>query len=183
MKIYTKTGDNGTTGLIDGTRLLKYSLRVDAYGTVDELNSVIGIITTMDVPEELLENLNKLKNILFELGSDLANPMTSEHDTKAIRIKSDYIFWLEILIDKYSEQIPKLTNFIIPGGSPVAAYLNNARTVARRAERLVVELAGKENIGNNIVIFLNRLSDYLFVAARYANFKTGISENIWKIED
>lgn len=180
MKIYTKTGDDGSTSLFDGTRLSKASMRVFAYGTVDELNSVIGIITTMQVPDELKTHLNKLNNVLFELGADLANPENTKVSRKEIRINQSHIDWLEKSIDELTAQLTPLNNFVIPGGTTLAAYLNNARTIARRSERVIIALSANEEVRKDIIVFMNRLSDFLFVASRFANHKAGIDDVIWK---
>jgi len=180
MKIYTKTGDNGTTGLLDGERVSKNSLRVNVYGTIDELNSIIGIITTLKIPEELKSTFSKLNNVLFEAGSDLASPNNTTKVKNISRIKEEHIFWLEKLIDEYDLKLPPLKNFILPGGTNASAYLHNARTVCRRAERLAVSLSEQENLGDYIIKFLNRLSDYLFMAARMVNFLSGVEDVIWK---
>jgi len=158
---------------------MKSSVRVDAYGTIDELNSYIGLITTKELPEELKETMIQLNNILFIAGSDVATPINPKPRFELDRIKSDDIKYLEKLIDDYTSQLPKLKNFILPGGSEVSALLQIARTVCRRAERLLVKLANDEELGDYIVIFFNRLSDYLFTAARYANLLEGKEETKW----
>lgn len=180
MKIYTKTGDDGTTGLFNGQRVSKSSLRVETYGTVDELNSVIGIVLTYQVPEEIRADLCKISNLLFVLGSNLASPDESINSGKLSKISSTETIWLEKTIDSYSEKLPPLKSFILPGGSQISAFLHLARTVCRRAERLIVALAEKEKIDKNLVIFLNRLSDYFFTSARYANFLLGYNDTLWQ---
>ena len=181
MKIYTKTGDDGTTGLFNGERVSKNSLRVEAYGTVDELNSVIGLAISFSCPEPVKNDLQHTSETLFTVGADLATPINDGIKSQAItRIEEDEILRLENAIDRYEEELEPLKNFILPGGSHSAAHLHNARTVCRRAERLVVELAGKEKINENIVIYLNRLSDYLFDAARYVNHLLNVDDRIWK---
>ncbi|MFH1051479.1 MAG: cob(I)yrinic acid a,c-diamide adenosyltransferase [bacterium] len=178
MKIYTKTGDKGSTSLYNGSRVSKSALRVETYGTVDEMNSIIGIALSHEMPETLKGDMTKISNWLFNLGSDLATPL----DFKILieRIKEENIAFLEKKIDDYTEQMPELKNFILPGGSKPASFLHQARTVCRRAERLAVSLAETENIGKLPVIFLNRLSDYLFTAARYANHLLGVAERNWE---
>lgn len=177
MKIYTKTGDDGTTGLFSGKRVLKSDLRVETYGTVDELNSLIGLILTYDLPKSTYIHLTILSNLLFIMGSDLATPTNANVvKYKLDRIEEKHIEWLEKLIDKYSEELPELKNFILPGGTRVAALCHHARTVCRRVERLAVALKNNEPISNNVVIFLNRLSDFLFTAARYINHISGIKD-------
>jgi cob(I)alamin adenosyltransferase len=178
MKIYTKTGDDGTTGLHNGSRVPKNSYRVETYGTVDELNSIIGIISSLDVPELMKHTLEKINKFLFELGSDLASPL--ENNTfEVVRIGEHHIVWLETLIDEYEKQLPPLKNFILPGGTILSAYLHNARTICRRAERKAVTLSNYENIGEHVIIFLNRLSDFFFVAARMANYLAGVHDVKW----
>lgn len=178
-KIYTKTGDDGTTGLFGGNRVPKSDLRVNVYGTVDELNAHIGLITTKNPKPELADAMIKLNNLLFVAGSDIATPLEPKPKFELQRITNDDIQWLEQLIDSYTAQLPELRNFILPGGSEISALLQIARTVCRRAERLAVELSAYEYTGEYIVKFLNRLSDYLFTAARYANFLENVEEIKW----
>ncbi len=184
MKIYTKTGDKGETSLFDGTRVSKSSIRVEAYGNIDELNSYIGLITTMSIPKDLYDILEKVNRLLFAIGTDLATPIEEIDNPKKIkkvkRLGKEHIDYLEQAIDNYSDKLPELRNFILPGGSSESAWLHIARTVCRRAERRVVELAQRENVNHNIIVFLNRLSDFLFIAARYVNFFKGIEDTIWK---
>lgn len=180
MKIYTKTGDKGETGLLNGERVPKSSLRVNVYGTVDELNTVIGLARAFDPPEMLEDGLKQISAMLFSLGTDLASPLDPPSKFEVIRITDENYKYLEELIDIYEERLPKLKNFILPGGSKVAAFLHNGRTVCRRAERLAVELAATEPINESAIIFLNRLSDYLFVAARLANYLEGVKDIEWR---
>ncbi len=181
MKIYTKTGDAGTTGLFSGKRVMKNDLRVQAYGTVDELNSIIGLARSFDLPEKMKIDIEKISMDLFSLGSDLATPLVPKPKFDFNRINEDNISWLEQKIDEADSVLPPLKNFILPGGTKAAAFLHQARTVCRRAERLVVTLSGEEDLGNFVLIYLNRLSDYLFVAARLANFYGNESDIVWKI--
>lgn len=180
MKIYTKTGDDGNTSLFGGQRVAKDSARVEAYGTVDELNSYIGLLRTYDLPE-LAENwLEDGQQKLFIIGSDLATPL----DTKAdwlVRLNEDAISSLEQQIDLMTEQLEPLKNFILPGGTQSAATAHVARTICRRAERRCVELAHHEDINPNTIIYLNRLSDFLFTMARWINFMNGESEQKWSV--
>lgn len=180
MKIYTKTGDKGETGLFNGERVGKDSIRVDLYGTVDELNSIIGIIRSVNPPAEMSGLFKRLSEKLFNLGSDLATPLNPKPKFTVPRINQDDIDFLENKIDEYDELLPELRNFILPGGTVTAAYLHNARTVCRRAERLAVKLSKNEDLGQFAVIFLNRLSDFLFTAARMANFIEGEKDIEWK---
>lgn len=180
MKIYTKTGDDGTTGLFGGERVPKFSARIEAYGTVDELNSVIGIVLTGEMPERLRESLTRISSLLFDVGADLATPLNPPPKYAIPRIQAVSLAWLEGLIDEFEAELSPLKNFILPGGTFAAAHLHLARTVCRRAERKAVELQQTEYIGEIVVPFLNRLSDFLFVSARFANSKAGIEDVAWK---
>ncbi|MFZ1291490.1 MAG: cob(I)yrinic acid a,c-diamide adenosyltransferase, partial [Melioribacteraceae bacterium] len=171
MKIYTKTGDDGSTSLFGGTRVQKNNIRINAYGTVDELNSVIGLALSYKVSEEVKFELQEIQNTLFQIGSELASPENVKSDLIK-KTSEEEISYLESLIDKFDENLPPLKNFILPGGIESASYLHFARTVCRRAERIIVELKEKENINNHILVYLNRSSDLLFVLARYENFVT-----------
>lgn len=172
-KIYTRTGDDGTTGLVTGPRRLKHDLRVDAYGTVDETNSVIGVarLATGSMAE-LDGMLFRIQNDLFDLGADLATPDTGEKvEWEPLRVVQSQVDRLEAEIDTLNANLDPLTSFVLPGGSPAAAHLHVARTISRRAERLMVELSKIEGevVGAPALKYINRLSDFLFVAARYAN--------------
>ena len=183
MKIYTRTGDTGETSLFGGKRVSKDALRIEAYGSVDELNSVIGVVRSLKPQKELDVVLGQLQDQLFVLGADLATPRNAKKSkaTKKIpRIESSHITPLEQQIDAWERQLVPLRSFILPGGSPVAAQLHVARAVCRRAERLVVRLGKKETIGAEPVRYLNRLSDLLFVMARYANTLDGVKETEWR---
>lgn len=180
MKIYTKTGDKGETSLFGGQRVWKDDLRINAYGTIDELNSLIGTVVYEIKNEEQKEVLKSIQNDLFTLGSDLAAPIDKENKTFTIpRVDEKFALRLEELIDLYDKQLPELRNFILPGGSKVAALLHVARSVCRRAERETVALSKQVEIGSHIVKYLNRLSDLLFVLARYDNHTSGTPEQIW----
>jgi cob(I)alamin adenosyltransferase len=180
MKIYTKTGDKGETGLFGGERVSKDSLRISAYGTIDELNSVIGLAITEVGDKSVKENLLKIQNQLFVVGSDLATP--EDEKTKKLNIQrtpASYYADIEKMIDEYDEQLEELRNFILPGGSKGAAMLHVCRTICRRAEREVVALKNSVTIGENIIIFLNRLSDLLFVLSRFENKVSNHPDTIW----
>jgi len=180
MKIYTKTGDKGETGLFGGERVSKNSPRINAYGTVDELNSFIGFTITEVKDEKVKKGLNEIQNKLFTVGTDLATPDTEKN--KKLKIKRtppEYAAEMENLIDTYTEKLEELRNFILPGGSKGAALLHICRTICRRAEREVVVLNDKAKIGKNIIIFLNRLSDLFFVLSRYENKISNIPDIIW----
>lgn len=182
MKIYTKTGDNGTTGLFGGERVQKDSLRIEAYGTIDELNSFIGLSILEVTSEEVKDLLIKIQNQLFIAGSDLATPNTDVNNKYNIpRITSDYYIEIENQIDYFDSKLLPLKNFILPGGSKGAALLHICRTVCRRAERQIVTLKNTVNIGENILIFMNRISDLLFILARYENLLSNINDTKWQI--
>lgn len=179
MKIYTKTGDKGDTSLFGGQRVPKDALRIEAYGTVDELNSVLGIVRADNGDEAIDAMLSRIQVELFELGADLATPRSaSPKQIKRVEPKSSH--HLEKSIDQLELQLKPLKAFILPGGSPVAAKLHLARTVCRRAERTVVRLSRNEDIGDAVIVYLNRLSDLLFVLARYANYVANVPETKWK---
>ena len=179
MKIYTKTGDQGDTSLFGGQRVPKDALRIEAYGTVDELNSVLGIVQAENTDPEIKNILTRVQNELFDLGADLATPRsTTAKGIRRVDVKDSEP--LETSIDTLETHLKPLKAFILPGGSPVAARLHFARTVCRRAERVVVRLSRNEDIGEGITIYLNRLSDLLFVLARYANHAADIPETKWK---
>ncbi len=181
MKIYTKTGDNGETSLFGGKRVWKDDLRIAAYGSVDELNALIGIAITEIENPELILILMSLQNDLFVLGSDLATPFGKVNKNFVVpRIQKDNFEKLEKLIDEIDVKLPQLKNFILPGGTKGSAYLHLARTVCRRAEREVVALSKKEEINNETEVYLNRLSDLLFVLARYQNFISNNKDINWK---
>ena len=178
LKIYTKTGDGGETSLFGGKRVGKDSLRIDAYGTVDELNSHLGLVLAQDRQNILKEYLAPAQEELFVLGADLATPRGGSAK-EIVRISSRDAEKIEKLIDAIEEKLRPLDSFILPGGSLLASHLHVARTVCRRAERLTVALSKTESIGSEPVVFLNRLSDFLFVLARYANARSGDAETPW----
>lgn len=184
FKIYTKTGDDGTTGLFGGGRVSKAHLRVEAYGTVDELNSVLGVARAACDDADLDAILDGLQHELFVLGADLATPVRPEGDKPYVqRIPEASADALEGIIDRCEQDLEPLKNFILPGGTPVAAQLHLARTVARRAERLAVAFAQQEVLRPAILRYLNRLSDLLFVLGRWANHRAQHPETIWKTRD
>ncbi len=182
MKIYTKTGDKGMTSLFGGKRVWKDNLRIDAYGSVDETNTFIGLALTEIVDMDLIDTLTTIQSNLFVVGSDLASPLnTDKPNLKIPRVNQDFIDKAENQIDFYNDKLPELKQFILPGGTKGAAFLHAARTVCRRAERKVITLSREENIGNFISVYLNRLSDLLFVLARYENFVRNSPDVEWKI--
>ncbi len=179
-KIYTKTGDSGTTGLGGGQRVAKDSIRVATYGTVDELNSHLGVALAAGLCERLTTELAGIQNQLFDLGADLATPATSQARHPVPTVTAGHIETLEHLIDELNEVVGPLTNFLLPGGAPGAAQLHVARTVCRRAEREATTLAREESIGATVLPYLNRLSDALFVMARFENHERGVPEPLWQ---
>jgi cob(I)alamin adenosyltransferase len=182
MNIYTRKGDSGNTSLYGGERVSKHSDRIEAYGTVDELNSILGIALTQEPANRTKEILVRLQQELFILGADLATPAGSK--TRIDRIQHKDIKHLESFIDELEDYLPPLKNFILPGGSRCGATLHLARTVCRRAERAAVTCTKTENhqISTESIIYLNRFSDLLFVLARYENHQSGAEETPWKGE-
>ena len=178
-KIYTHTGDYGATGLVAGQRVSKDSPRIWAVGTVDELNSIIGLARAFKPDRKTAVALPQIQNDLFNLGAELATP-SKNFLAGMPAIELHHITKLEILIDALNTRLGPLEEFILPAGVPAAAQLHVARTVCRRAERLCVRLARREKIGEQIVPYLNRLGDALFVLARWVNFKAGASETHWQ---
>ncbi len=182
MKIYTKSGDDGTTGLFGGDRVAKDSPRIEAYGEVDELNTIIGIaLSEADPPERIASILTRIQGELFVLGADLATPERKERKNISIpRVTNREVACLEEEIDEIVENLPELRHFILPGGSALGARLHFARTVCRRAERRLVHLYNVEpSIGLHPLHYVNRLSDHLFVLARLANSMAGVEETPW----
>lgn len=181
-RIYTRTGDGGTTALSTGERRPKYDLRVSSYGTVDETNATIGLVRLHTAAVETVDAmLGRIQNDLFDLGADLATPETDEPLAwEPLRITAGQVTRLESEIDTLNADLQPLRSFVLPGGTPAAAYLHLARTVCRRAERLVVELAADpaEKVNPDAVKYLNRLSDFLFVASRWVNAK-GVADVLW----
>ena len=188
MKIYTKTGDDGETGLFGGPRVRKDHFRIEAYGTVDELNAVLGVVRTQSPPPELDALLVTFQNQLFDLGAELATPEPKKFGIAGVTPAQ--IAALEQAIDRHEAELEPLKQFILPGGTPAAASLHLARTICRRAERLLVTLAAvvvegneglvAEPISSDALIYLNRLSDLLFVLARWTNRKAGVADVPWQ---
>lgn len=180
MKIYTKTGDDGTTGLFGGGRVPKDDPRVEAYGSVDELNAHIGLLRCESEGRDLDPLLGRLQSALFALGADLATPPGAKASSKIRRIAPEDAAWLEETIDRFDAELPRLQHFILPGGTPAAAAAHAARAVCRRAERAVVKLFSLgQGEGPGAVIFLNRLSDFLFMLGRVLNHRAGVAEEPW----
>jgi cob(I)alamin adenosyltransferase len=177
-RIYTKSGDGGETGLGDGSRVVKCSLRVTAYGEVDELNAVLGLVIT--VWSDGSAFLQSVQNDLFDLGADLCVPTTPDNSgERRLRVRAEQAERLEREIDRLNDRLQPLRSFVLPGGSAAAAWLHFARTVCRRAERAVVALMQTEPVNSNVLVYLNRLSDLLFVMARAAN-KDGQGDVLWE---
>ena len=181
-KIYTRSGDDGTTALGSGRRVAKYDLRVEAYGTLDETNAAVGLarLYTRDGPPSLDAMLARVQNDLFDLGADLCFPDESKDARGRLQMTDAQVERLEHEIDSLNRELQPLRSFVLPGGSPASAFLHLARTISRRAERLMVALAGRkgETVGAPALRYINRLSDFLFVAARYAN-DTGNFDVLW----
>lgn len=178
-RIYTRTGDDGTTGLGGGHRVPKEHPRVEAYGTVDELNSHLGVALASNVEDALRDALTRVQNLLFDLGSGLCMLPEDKAKWPVPEVEAEHVEELERLMDRLSADLPALRSFILPGGHPAAAHLHVARCVCRRAERLVVALARVEPVGTHDAKFLNRLSDALFVMARYQNARAGLDDVKW----
>ncbi len=174
MHIYTKFGDQGNTQLLGGSVVPKNDLRVEAYGSVDELNSVLGIVVAFCEVEVVKTSLNRIQHDLFAIGSELASKSVSKVILDSARISA-----LEAEIDSFEKILPPLSNFILPGGSKAAALLHHARTVCRRSERSVVSLSQHSKINPDIITYMNRVGDLLFTQARYVNLKKGAPEILW----
>ena len=177
MKIYTKTGDEGKTSLFDNSRVWKSDERIMSYGAVDELNSSLGIVLSLELDKEIKDIIIRIQNDLFIVGSDLANPNMSD---KKIRTTPEMIEFLEQKIDLMEPQLEPLVSFILPGGTLVASILHMSRTISRRAETHVIELSKNQEINKDAAIYLNRLSDLMFVLARAVNNRKKIADIVWK---
>jgi cob(I)alamin adenosyltransferase len=187
MKIYTKTGDKGETGLIGGRRVSKSDPRIIAYGSIDELNSNIGLsisiltLKSIDIFSDLIDLLVKVQNDLFVLGSDLADPTyPTDNEGHTPRVKDNMSSQLECQIDKFERELVPIEFFILPGGSVESSHLHISRSIARRAEVTVTELSKSQEINPAIMMYLNRLSDMLFVAARLVNKRVGVKDTAWR---
>lgn len=176
-RIYTRGGDAGETSLGDGSRVTKLDPRIAAYGTVDELNSTIGVTLAGDLPEAIRAVLERVQNELFDLGADLSVPL---HVEGRLRVEQELVDRLEADCDRFNAELPELKSFVLPGGSSAAATLHVARTICRRAERDVIHAAQVVAIGTLVAVYLNRLSDLLFILARAANATAGHGEPLWK---
>jgi cob(I)alamin adenosyltransferase len=177
-RIYTRGGDRGQTSLGDGSRVSKLDPRIAAYGAVDELNSTLGVVLAAGVPEPMRAPLARIQNQLFDLGADLSRPWSGPDER--LRVTQAAIDGLEALCDEFNEPLPELKSFVLPGGSEAAARLHVARTIARRAELHALEADGREGVDPLALVYLNRLSDLLFILARAANAEAGVDEPLWR---
>jgi len=178
QKIYTRTGDAGETSLLGGLRVPKHHLRIEAYGTVDELNAHLGLVRDLCADSETVETLGKIQDFLFHIGSHLAlDPQSKSITLQDLRLEE--ITHLETEMNRMSALLKPMTHFILPGGHPSVSHLHIARCICRRAERAVLRLHELEPLASNLIKFLNRLSDYLFVLSRYTAHLLGISERLW----
>lgn len=180
IKIYTKTGDDGTTGLVGGSRVKKYDLRLESYGTVDELNSWIGMLRSFDLPVDITDYLVEIQNKLFNIGSRLASDEKGDAFTANLSITEENIRFLETAIDEMEKGLPELNAFILPGGDLLVSHCHVARTVCRRAERRITEFSEQQKVQPEIVKYINRLSDFLFVLARKSAALRNVDETPWK---
>ncbi|MEX0785375.1 MAG: cob(I)yrinic acid a,c-diamide adenosyltransferase [Dehalococcoidia bacterium] len=181
--LYTRTGDEGATALFGGKRVPKDHPRVVAYGTIDELNAVLGVAASFVRQKRLVSELQTVQNELFDIGAELASDRPVRRAAKqkdAFQLDASRTAWIERLIDDYDARVPPLRTFVLPAGSRAAAFLHHARTVCRRAEREVVTLARKERVNPAVLTYLNRLNDLLFVLARYANKSARSKELLWR---
>lgn len=178
MKIYTKTGDKGLTSLIGGTRVPKHHIRIEAYGTIDELNSWIGLIRDQQVNTTTVNSLLNIQDKLFTIGSLLAEDPEKSR-MKLPHINNADITFLENEIDRMNESIPELKTFILPGGHTIVSYCHIARCVCRRGERMIVHLQEENPVNEKLIIYINRLSDYLFTLARFSGHKLNVEETPW----
>ncbi|MDE6297494.1 MAG: cob(I)yrinic acid a,c-diamide adenosyltransferase [Muribaculaceae bacterium] len=179
--LYTRTGDDGTTSLVGGARAKKNCKRLEAYGTIDELSSYLGAIASdIRCDQELQGQVREIQNELFNIGAYLATRPTAGEQTGCASLTAEKMNQLEGWIDALDEQTPKINAFILPGGSELAAKAHIARVTARRAERRIVDLSEEEYVDPQVIAYVNRLSDYLFIAARYINFMRGVNEIVWK---
>jgi cob(I)alamin adenosyltransferase len=178
-RVYTRTGDDGSTALGGGQRVAKDALRVEAYGTVDELNSMVGVARAAGAHQDLEDTLVTMQNELFHLGAELCTPVDDEAERQGPCVQEKHIVAMEQLMDRLMESLPPLENFVLPAGTPAAAHLHVARAVCRRAERLVLSLSRQEKVSAWALTYLNRLSDALFVMARYENFRNAVPDTLW----
>ena len=178
MKIYTRKGDSGQTSLIDGDVVNKHNLSVDAYGTIDELNSFLGLLKDYIKDEKINDILNNIQIKLFSIGSILASGKNQNISAK-VKIEKKDVVCIELEIDRLNENLPELKNFIIPGGHKISSYSHVCRSICRRAERKISELNNKSSIDSNILAYINRLSDFFFVLSRFLKYSDNVSESRW----
>lgn len=183
MKIYTRTGDDGTTGLLGGSRVKKYNLRLKAYGTIDELNAYIGVIRSLQEDKGADLVLEKIQNKLFAIGAQLASDDAASQMVAQFQCTTGDIQFLESEMDRMVDQLPPLNNFILPAGTQATSFCHVARTVCRRAERHIVELADHTDVSSNLLIYINRLSDYFFVLSRKITMDLNAEEILWSPEN
>ncbi|HZL10843.1 MAG TPA: cob(I)yrinic acid a,c-diamide adenosyltransferase [Prolixibacteraceae bacterium] len=182
MKIYTRTGDDGTTGLIGGTRVKKYDIRLESYGTIDELNSYIGVVRSLQTDEHADKVLEKIQHKLFVIGAHLASEDSVGMIKKQMPCGEADVVMLENEMDLLIAVLPELRNFILPGGCQASSFCHVARTICRRAERRIIELSEKNEVDSNLIKFINRLSDYLFVLSRKVSMDQKAPEILWSPE-
>lgn len=180
MKLYTKTGDKGQTGLIGGSRVMKNDIRIETYGTVDELNSFVGLLTCQDIEAQDLAFLRTVQHQLFTIGSYLATDTTKVELSAASILKEDAINAIELEIDRIVAQLPELKFFVLPGGSQSGALCHVCRTITRRTERRLFDMKDIYNVENRVVVYFNRLSDYFFALSRFYALRNGGEEIFWK---
>jgi cob(I)alamin adenosyltransferase len=178
-RVYTRAGDDGTTALVGGQRVPKDSIRIEAYGTVDELNSVVGVAIASNVSPRLVEPLQTIQQVLFNLGSQLALDAADAGRIELPSVTMEHVSRLEKLMDEWNDELPDLKSFVLPGGTVASAQLQVARTVCRRAERVILALRREEAVEPQVIAYVNRLSDLLFVAARVENADKGEAEVLW----
>ena len=178
MKIYTRKGDTGQTSLIDGDMVNKHNLSVDAYGTIDELNSFLGLLKDYIKDEKINDILNNIQIKLFSIGSILASGK-NQNISEKVKIEKKDVVYIELEIDRLNENLPELKNFIIPGGHKISSYSHVCRSICRRAERKISELNNKSSIDSNILAYINRLSDFFFVLSRFLKYSDNVSESHW----
>ena len=179
MKIYTRKGDSGQTSLIDGEIVYKHSLSVDTYGTIDELNSFLGLLKDYIKDDKIKDILNNIQIKLFSIGTILASGKNQNISAKVTIEKKD-VEYVELEIDRLNKNLPELKNFIIPGGHKISSYSHVCRSICRRAERKICELNNKSSIDSNILAYINRLSDFFFVLSRFLKYSDNVSESHWK---
>lgn len=179
MKIYTKTGDKGMTSLIGGTRVAKNSVRLEAYGTVDELNSYLGMLRSYAIDGQIKSELIAIQSKLFDIGGNLATDPANQQ--VKLEVKDADIEMLEKAIDRMDAEVPPMKYFVLPGGDQVVAFCHIARTVCRRAERRILDLAGEAAVDELLISYINRLSDYLFMLSRKTAFEMGVEEIKWEV--